>query len=186
MTEANSLPRAFGIAGYKNSGKTTLTVALIGELRRRGYRVASVKHAHHSFKIDDDQTDSARHRRAGASQVAIVSRLRWAIVTELEDGSEPCLAEVLQRLAVYRPAHDIVLVEGYKAEAIPKIECRRLDALREPAFAETDPHVVAIAADHRVANSVVPVFDLDDVSGIVDLIVGTVGLEGAIAERNTD
>ena len=80
-----------GIAGWKNSGKTTLVTRLVAELSGRGLDVATVKHAHHAFQIDDGDTDSARHRRAGASQVAIVSQARWAVVRELRNAPEPTL-----------------------------------------------------------------------------------------------
>ena len=167
---------AFGIAGFKNSGKTTLTVALVGELRRLGYRVATIKHAHHSFKIDDDETDSARHRRAGANQVAIVSAKRWAIVTELEDAPEPSLSQTLSLLASHQPPHDLVLVEGYKAEPIAKVECRRQATLRERTIADDDPRVVAIAADHPIPDCPLPVFDLNDAGAIANFIIATLDL----------
>jgi molybdopterin-guanine dinucleotide biosynthesis protein B len=160
-----------GIAGWKKSGKTTLAVRLIAELTRRGYRVASVKHAHHDFQIDGGHTDSARHRQAGAAEVAIVSGRRWAIVHELEGEGEPDFADVLAWLA---PA-DIVVVEGYKSAAIPKIEARRREARQQTPLADNDPHVIAIAADHAVAQATVPVFDLDDVGAIADFVVAAVG-----------
>jgi molybdopterin-guanine dinucleotide biosynthesis protein B len=160
-------PLVIGIAGWKKSGKTTLTERLVAELTRRGLAVATVKHAHHAFEIDDGETDSARHRRAGAGQVVISSRTRWAIVTELEGRSEPTLAELIARLA---PC-DLVIVEGYKSAAIPKIEVRRLAALKQVPLADTDPQVKAIAADHEVAGARVPVFALDDVARIADFLL---------------
>ena len=83
MSRARRTPPVIGVAGWKNSGKTTLVTRLVAELTRRGFKVATVKHAHHDFQIDDAETDSARHRRAGAAQVAIVSPRRWAVVREL-------------------------------------------------------------------------------------------------------
>lgn len=163
-----------GIAGWKNSGKTTLACRLIEEFSRRGLRVASIKHAHHAFQIDDGETDSARHRRAGSRQVAIVSARRWALVTELEAGREPepDLADMVARLS---PA-DIVVVEGYKSAAIPKIEVRRVGAADSSALAEADPLVIAIAAD-RAADTTgrLPVFALDDVARIADFVASTLG-----------
>jgi molybdopterin-guanine dinucleotide biosynthesis adapter protein len=158
-----------GIVGWKNSGKTTLAVRLIEELTRRGLRVASVKHAHHSFRIDDDDTDSARHRRAGAAQVAIVSSKRWALMTETPDDAEPGLSEILAKLA---PA-DIVIVEGYKAAPIDKIEVRRqASAHPDRPLAPHDPHVIAIATDDPTAHKdLLPKFSLDDVPSLADLIV---------------
>ena len=119
-----------GIVGWKKSGKTTLVARLIEEFTRRGLKVATVKHAHHDFQIDDEETDSARHRRAGAAQVAVVSARRWALIGELGDAPEPDLAEVIGWLG---PC-DLVIVEGYKSAAIPKIEARR-DAAIEPGDA---------------------------------------------------
>ena len=157
-----------GIAGWKNSGKTTLAVGLIAELTRRGWRVSSIKHAHHAFQIDDAETDSARHRRAGAREVAIVSSRRWAIVHETADGEdEPDFAEVVRWLS---PA-DLVIVEGYKSQPIPKIEARRRAAAQTTPLAATDPHVIAIAADHSPDDVTVPVLALDDVPAIADFVV---------------
>jgi molybdopterin-guanine dinucleotide biosynthesis protein B len=160
-----------GIAGWKNSGKTTLATRLIAELTRRGLRIASVKHAHHAFQIDEGETDSARHRRAGAAQVAIVSPRRWALVRELAGAPEPSLDEVIAHLG---PC-DLVIVEGYKSAAIPKIETRRRAAARATPLADTDPNVIAIAADHPVERQGVPVFSLDDAPGIADFIIGAPG-----------
>jgi molybdopterin-guanine dinucleotide biosynthesis protein B len=156
-----------GIAGWKSSGKTTLVVRLVAELVRRGWRVATVKHAHHDFQIDDAETDSARHRRAGAQEVAIVSPARWAVVHELREEAEPSLEEVLARLS---PA-DLVIVEGYKREPIPKIEVRRADQSSKEPLAGSDPNVIAIAADHPLTGESVPVFALDDIAAIADFVV---------------
>jgi molybdopterin-guanine dinucleotide biosynthesis adapter protein len=156
-----------GIVGWKKSGKTTLTVKLVEEFTRRGFAVATVKHAHHAFQIDDAETDSARHRRAGAGQVAIVSAKRWAMVTELHDQPEPDLASVL---AMLRPC-DLVIVEGYKTAAIPKIEARRSLSLSREPLQPNDRFIFAIAADHTVDGAgPMPVFNLDDISGMADLI----------------
>jgi molybdopterin-guanine dinucleotide biosynthesis adapter protein len=154
-----------GIAGWKNSGKTTLTCRLVEEFTRRSFRVATIKHAHHAFAIDDGATDSARHRRSGAGQVAIVSAARVALVTELGDQAEPTLDAIIARL---QPC-DLIIVEGYKRAAIPKIEARRSAQLDKRSLSEGDPWVVAIATDHAVA-SVLPVFALDDIVRLADFI----------------
>ena len=156
-----------GIAGWKNSGKTTLAVKVIGELTRRGYRVASVKHAHHEADIDHPDTDTFRHRAAGASEVALVTGVRWALIHELREEAEPTLADVLGKLA---PA-DIVIVEGYKWEAIPKIEVRRQAASRKGPMAPDDPHIVAVATDSPATGEAVPLFNLDYIAAIADFIV---------------
>ena len=169
-----SVPPLIGIAGWKKSGKTTLTVRLIEEFTRRGLRVSSVKHAHHAFQIDDGDTDSAKHRRAGAAQVAIVSSERWALVTELRDAPEPDFPDVVARLA---PC-DLVIVEGYKSASIPKIEARRTAARERRPLSASDPLVIAIAADHEVTGEKVPVLALDDIAGLADLITRQLRLPG--------
>ncbi|MGC4025772.1 MAG: molybdopterin-guanine dinucleotide biosynthesis protein B [Mesorhizobium sp.] len=164
--------RVFGITGWKNSGKTTLVERLVAELTRRGWKVSTVKHAHHAFDIDKEGTDSFRHREAGASEVAIVSGNRWALMHELRDESEPDLAAILERLA---PC-DLVLVEGYKRESHPKIEVRRVDAKERTPLAPNDPAIVAIASDHEVPASNLPSFSLDETAAIADFIERTAGL----------
>jgi molybdopterin-guanine dinucleotide biosynthesis protein B len=154
------------IAGWKNSGKTTLAIRLIEELTRRAWRVGAVKHAHHDFQIDHAETDSARLRRAGAREVAIVSSARFAIVRELVGEPEPSLAEVIARLS---PA-DLIIVEGYKGEPIPKIEVRRRQSASHEPLAESDPLVIAIAADHAIDGKGLPAFALDDIGAIADFI----------------
>lgn len=173
-------PPVIGIAGWKKSGKTTLTIRLVAEFTRRGYKVATIKHAHHEFQIDDGETDSARHRRAGASQVAIVSGKRCAIVTELNGAPEPNFDEVVASLD---PA-DLVIVEGYKSAPIPKIEARRTGQVTRRWLADEDPRVIAIAADHDVADARVPVFHLDDVTAIADLITERLSLGMHAAEAH--
>jgi molybdopterin-guanine dinucleotide biosynthesis protein B len=159
--------RAFGITGWKNSGKTTLTERLVAELSGRGYRVATVKHAHHDFDIDKEGTDSFRHRAAGAREVAIVSGRRWALMHELAGEEEPSLDDILARLS---PC-DLVLIEGYKREGHAKIETRRLEAKDRTPLTASDPNIVAVAADHPVAGERVPIFDLDDIVSIADFIL---------------
>ena len=165
-------PKIFGIAGWKNSGKTSLAVRLVTELIARGYTVSTIKHAHHDFDIDKVGADSFRHREAGAHEVTIVSGTRYAIMHELRGAPEPTLAEVLARLA---PC-DIVLIEGYKREPVPKIEARRLEAKSREPLAPTDPHIAAIAADHPVDGTDLPVFDLNDTQAIADFILDRLGM----------
>ncbi|MCY0093674.1 molybdopterin-guanine dinucleotide biosynthesis protein B [Hoeflea ulvae] len=164
--------RVFGITGWKNSGKTTLTCLLVEEFTRRGFRVATLKHAHHLFDVDHQGTDSYRHRQAGAGEVAIVSGRRWAIMHELGEADEPSLKDMLARLS---PC-DLVLIEGYKRESHPKIEARRLAASDSEPLAGADAGICAIAADHAITDAHVPVFALDDISGIADMIARKTGL----------
>ena len=164
--------RVFGITGWKNSGKTTLTERLVAELTRRGWKVSTVKHAHHDFDVDKQGADSFRHRQAGASEVAVVSGRRWALMHELRGEDEPTLEMVLGRLA---PC-DLVLVEGYKRENHRKIETRRTDARNATALSASDPAIMAIAADHAVVDTALPVFGLDDIGVIADFIEKATGL----------
>lgn len=157
-------PAILGVTGWKNSGKTTLVERLVTELVRRGRRISTVKHAHHDFDIDVPGTDSFRHRQAGAGEVAIVSSRRWALMHELRDEDEPTLASVLARLA---PC-DLVIVEGYKREGHPKIEARRRAARDTTPLSPQDPTIVAVASDHPQPGETLPVFDIDDISGIAD------------------
>ena len=135
-----------GVAGWKKSGKTTLVTRLITEFTARGLKVATVKHAHHDFQIDEGETDSARHRRVGAAQVAVVSSKRWALINELDGALEPTLDEVVAWLG---PC-DLIIVEGYKAAMIPKIEVRRSGAVSQVPLAGDHPNVRAIAADYSI------------------------------------
>jgi len=183
MNRAVGHTPVIGIAGWKKSGKTTLVERLVGEFTRRGLKVATVKHAHHDFQIDQGQTDSARHRRAGASQVAVVSAKRWALIGELETAPEPDLAQVLTWLA---PC-DLVIVEGYKSARIPKVETRRREMLGSKPLAQADANIIAVAADHAAEGAGRPVFALDDVAAIADFIALSLGLaaKGAAAPAGT-
>jgi molybdopterin-guanine dinucleotide biosynthesis protein B len=163
--------KVIGVAGFKNAGKTTLVEKLVTELTRRGHRVSTVKHAHHSFDIDHEGRDSFRHRKAGASEVAVVSRHRWAIIHESREEAEPALEEILAKLA---PC-DLVIVEGYKRDSHDKIEVRNLD-LAHPRLAGDDPTVVAVAANGAIDDAPVPVFDRDDVTALASFIEQHAGL----------
>ena len=165
------MSKVIGVAGFKNAGKTTLVEKLVTELTRRGRRVSTVKHAHHSFDIDHEGRDSFRHRKAGAAEVAVVSRSRWAIIHESRNEEEPSLADILAKLG---PC-DLVIVEGYKRDAHDKIEVRNL-SLDHPKLAGDDPSVVAIAANGVMADAPVPVFDRDDVTALATFIEKHTGL----------
>ena len=163
--------RIIGVAGFKNAGKTTLVEKLVTELTRRGHRISTIKHAHHSFDIDHEGRDSFRHRKAGASEVAVVSRHRWAIIHEMRNEEEPTLEDMLAKLA---PC-DLVIVEGYKRDTHDKIEVRNIE-LDHPELAGDDPTVVAIAANGAVPDAPVPLFDRDDVSALATFIETRTGL----------
>lgn len=160
--------RVFGVTGWKNAGKTTLVERLVAEFVRRGFTVATVKHAHHAVDIDEPGTDSFRHRAAGATEVALVGGARFAIMREQ---AEPTLTQVLARLA---PA-DIVLIEGYKREPHTKIEVR--SDHERPWLAKDDPAIVAIASDEAPPDDRLPWFRRDDIGAIADFICGRLSLD---------
>jgi molybdopterin-guanine dinucleotide biosynthesis protein B len=155
----------FGVTGWKNAGKTTLAERLVAEFVRRGWRIATIKHAHHAVDIDQPGTDSWRHRTAGASEVALIGGQRYAIMREQ---SEPTLAEVLPRLA---PA-DLVLIEGFKGDPHAKIEVRA-DHTRPMDIAAHN--IVAIAADQSPPTGKLPWFPRNDIAGIADFIANRIG-----------
>lgn len=159
--------KIYGITGWKNSGKTGLTERLIAEFTARGLRVATIKHAHHSADIDQPRTDSHRHRLAGAGQVLLATRDRWALMTELQGAPEPSVDTLIARL----DPHDLVLIEGYKAGSHPKVECHRTAAKPDrPLIALSTPTVRAVAADGPVDDVAVPILPLDDTKAIADFI----------------
>ena len=158
--------RIFGFAGWSGSGKTTLIEALIPRLTAAGLRVSLVKHAHHEFDVDVPGKDSWRHRHAGCTEVLVSSPVRWALMHELRGAAELTLAQALDRLA---PC-DLVLVEGYKRAAIPKLEIWR-PTLDKPPLHPDDPNVVAVATDVPTAvTTVLPVFSLADRDGIATFV----------------
>jgi molybdopterin-guanine dinucleotide biosynthesis protein B len=163
--------KVIGVAGFKNAGKTTLIERLVRELAARGYRISTVKHAHHSFDIDHEGRDSFRHRHAGAGEVAVISGQRWAIIHELRVEAEPSFAGILAKLS---PC-DLVIVEGYKHGSHDKIEVRNL-ALDHPKLAGEDSTIVAIAANGTVDDDQVPVFNRDHVETLADFIINHMGL----------
>ena len=168
--------KVFGIAGYKNAGKTTLVVELLQELRLRGIRVGTIKHAHHEFDIDHPGKDSYLHREAGAEEVIVASARRWAHICELEDRDEPTLEQLLSRFGDL----DLVLVEGYKHGAHRKLELRRA-GVEAPELASSDASIRAIVSDKPLANALVPVLDRANVPAIADLILEQAAAPGNIA-----
>ena len=167
-------PPLFGVVGWKNSGKTMLMVGLIGELARRGYAVSVIKHAHASFEIDHQGRDSFKMREAGACQVALSSPRRFAVMRELGGAPEMSFAEIV----AYAGPCDLVLVEGFKREAFPKIEIRREGAASREALHGAFPQIVAIASDRPdTETESLPCFHLDDIVGMADFIVAHLGLK---------
>ena len=147
--------KIFGFAGYSGSGKTTLIEKLIPLFTARGLKVSLIKHAHHTFDVDTPGKDSYRHRHAGCTEVLVTSSRRWVLMHELRGAAEPDLNEQLMHLA---PC-DIVLVEGFKHERIPKIEVYRA-TVGEPLLHPHDANIVAIASDASL-NTALPQLDLN-------------------------
>ena len=162
--------RLYGVVGWKNAGKTGLMERLVTEITGRGFSVSTVKHAHHSFDVDHAGKDSFRHRVAGATEVLLASRNRFALMHELRGADEPGLTELLARLSPV----DLVLVEGFKSQAHPKIEAHRA-ATGNPLIAPDDPTIRAVASDTALSLDR-PVFDLNDTDAIADFILSEVGL----------
>jgi molybdopterin-guanine dinucleotide biosynthesis protein B len=165
--------KVIGIAGYSGSGKTTLIEKVIPILVGEGLRVSLVKHAHHEFDLDQPGKDSWRHRHAGCMEVLVSSSRRWAIVHELRGAPEASLDEQLKRLS---PC-DLVIVEGYKAAPIAKLEVHRRDS-GAPLLYPDDPHVVAVATDEPL-DTQLPQLDLDSPPEVARFIVRHLGLDRA-------
>jgi molybdopterin-guanine dinucleotide biosynthesis adapter protein len=162
--------KVYGIIGWKNSGKTSLMERLVAEISARGHSVSTIKHVHHDVDLDQPGKDSFRHREAGAREVVLASANRFALMAE-HRGPEPELPVILSRLAPV----DLVLVEGYKRDAHPKVEVWRRDTgqnLIQPG----DPLVRAVASDTVLEGLPVPVLDLNDTKGVAEFILTEVGL----------
>jgi len=165
-------PPLFGVVGWKNSGKTTLMVGLVSELTGRGLAVSVIKHAHAKFEIDHPGRDSFRLREAGACQVALSSPRRFTLMRELGDAPEMSFEEIV----TYAGPCDLVLVEGFKREAFPKIEIRREGAASREPLKGAFPEIVAIASDRpETETASLPTFHLDDIAGMTDFIVAHLG-----------
>lgn len=162
--------RVFGVVGWKNAGKTGLMERLVTEITCRGFSVSTVKHAHHTFDVDHEGKDSHRHRVAGAQEVLLASRNRFALMHEMRGEDEPTLAELLNKLS----AVDLVLIEGYKRDAHPKIEAFRAET-NNPLIAPDDPTIRAVASDTPMDLDR-PVFDLNNAVAVADFILAEVGL----------
>jgi molybdopterin-guanine dinucleotide biosynthesis protein B len=157
--------KVIGIAGWSGAGKTTLLTRVIPCLAARGLRVSTVKHAHHAFDVDQPGKDSHTHREAGATEVLVSSASRWALMHELGGEPEWTLHGLLQKLSPV----DLVLVEGFKTQAHPKLEVYRA-VVGKPLLHPDDQNIVAIASDGKVEASV-PVVLLDDIEAVTDILV---------------
>jgi molybdopterin-guanine dinucleotide biosynthesis adapter protein len=156
--------KVIGLAGWSGAGKTTLLTRLIPHLTAQGLRVSTIKHAHHTFDIDVPGKDSWAHRQSGASEVLISSPRRWALMHELREADELELPELLKKLS----RADLVIVEGFKAASLHKIEVHRSANGRDFLF-PNDSGIVGIATDASV-NTALPAAHLDDIAAIAMLI----------------
>jgi molybdopterin-guanine dinucleotide biosynthesis protein B len=163
--------KVFGFAGWSGSGKTTLIEALIPRFVHAGLAVSLIKHAHHSFEIDQPGKDSYRHREAGCKEVLVSSAQRWVVMHELHGAPEPSLEEQIKRMS---PC-DLLLIEGYKRYPMPKLEIYRA-ANGKPLLHPEDPRVVAIARDVPLATTL-PQFDVNDYDRIADFILAYNGFK---------
>ncbi len=162
--------KIYGVTGWKNNGKTGLMERLVREITARGFTVSTVKHAHHTFDVDHKGKDSHRHRMAGATEVLLASRNRWALMHEMQGEEEESLQSLLTRISPV----DLVLIEGYKRDKHPKIEAFR-SVTGNDLIATADETIRAVASDTELDLDR-PVFDLNDTAAIADFILGEVGL----------
>ena len=162
--------KIFGFAGYSGSGKTTLIEKLIPLLTASGLRVSLIKHAHHTFDVDTPGKDSYRHRHAGCTEVLVTSSRRWVLMHELRGAAEPDLNEQLMHLS---PC-DLVLVEGFKHDPIPKIEVYRAH-VGEPLLHPHDANIVAVASDAPL-DTKLPQLDLNQPSQVAQFLLGHLNL----------
>ncbi|NQV48082.1 MAG: molybdopterin-guanine dinucleotide biosynthesis protein B [Rhodospirillaceae bacterium] len=166
--------KIFGMVGWSGNGKTTLMKQLLPELIKRGYKVSTMKHTHHSVDLDQPGKDSYEHRMAGAAEVLITSSTRWALMCELRDDPEPDMDELIARMTPV----DLLLIEGFKRHRHDKIEIYRA-ATGKSLIADDEASIVAVASDVALDHLKIPVIDLNDVAAVADFIVGHCGLEGA-------
>ena len=158
--------RIIGLAGWSGAGKTTLLARIIPRLVARGYTVSTVKHAHHDFDVDTPGKDSHVHRMAGATEVLVGSSRRWALMHELRDRPEPSIYDLLSRLSPV----DLVLIEGFKAAHHARIEVYRRNVGKPPLHPDS-PEITAIVSDTPFPDAGRPVVHIDDIEGVVDLVL---------------
>ena len=161
----------FGIVGWKNSGKTTLLVALVEEFVKRGICVSSVKHSSSKLQFDKQGTDSFRHQQAGTHQTVLIAEKKSVVQTQHDD--EITLDNIIEQL---NPC-DLVLIEGFKSEGHDKIEC--VAGEQSELLSEKDSNIIGLACDAEGMNAPcsLPTFNRDDVGGIADFIAEHLGLQ---------
>jgi molybdopterin-guanine dinucleotide biosynthesis adapter protein len=174
--------RIIGLAGWSGSGKTTLLAKIIPRLVARGFTVSTVKHAHHGFDVDTPGKDSHTHRMAGATEVLVASGKRWALMHELREQPEPTIYDLLGKMS----SVDLVLIEGFKSALHARIEVYRKE-VGKPPFHPENPHVAGIVSDTPFPHAGRPVVDIDDVEGVVALVLAKAErLEAILARVHAD
>ena len=163
--------KVLGFAGWSGSGKTTLIEQLIPRFVLEGKSVSLIKHAHHQFDIDTPGKDSYRHRHAGCKEVMVTSDVRWALMHEMREDPEPTLEEQIKRMSDC----DLLLVEGWKWQPIPKLEIFR-EANGKPLMHPNDEHIIALVSDVPV-DTKLPRFAIDDYDGIAAFVLESTGLK---------
>ena len=158
--------KVIGIVGWKDVGKTFVVTEIIKLLVQKGYKVGSIKHAHHNFEVDKPGKDSYEHRLAGAQEVIISSRNRWALIHEQKNQTEPGLPELLDKLMPV----DLVLIEGFKKADHVKLEVHR-NELGKDLICHNDPKICMVASDVELTGLHVPVFDINDYDAVSDFII---------------
>lgn len=173
--------KLIGIAGHSGSGKTTLIEKPIPLLNGQGLRVSVLEHAHHDVDVDRPGKNSYRHRQAGTADILLAAGARWALLHELRGERQPTLAECASRLS---PC-DLIFGEGFKQEAIPRIEVHR-PLIGRPLLWPDDAHVVAAASDAPPVAELparIAWLDLDDVPAIARFIVDAWGFSQSAGEE---
>lgn len=156
------------VAAWSGTGKTTLLKKLIPALCARGIRPGLIKHTHHDMDVDTPGKDSYELRKAGAAQTLVASSQRWALMTETPDETELDLNWLVSRMDATKL--DLVLVEGFKHEPMPKILLWRADCGHDINEFTIDEHTIAVASDVELALSV-PVLDLNDIEEVAEFVL---------------
>ena len=158
-----------GISAYSGTGKTTLLKNIIPLLKKENYKIGVLKHAHHAFDVDQKGKDSYELRKSGASHMLITSNQRWALLVENKTNEEPDVNEYIKKLE--NEDIDLILIEGFKKTAIPKIELHR-PSLGYPLLCTDDDNIIAIATDDEIKGDInIPILDLNNYKIIVEFIV---------------
>lgn len=171
INAGNNSMHVFGVVGWKNNGKTTLVERLISQLTQMGYKVSSVKHAHHNVDIDEPGRDSYRHRAAGATQTLLATEKRWALMHEYRNQEVPKLTQLLH---LFEPC-DLVIVEGYKGAEHPKLEVVR-NLNKRGFLADLMPNIVAVATDKDDLDINLPQLDINNIQQVADFVLQHTGL----------